>query len=229
MFTDFLLNRVVFEIRYKKGHRYWDRCGETTLKIEEENPEWRWARIGNGATHLTNAERDMQATFSWGSVSVRQSHVENLNQFKLACDRLSKIILSNLEIREISRIGNRYWYVLAHESIEKAENFIAKGKILEPNIPKLSAFGTEILNRDFTIVLEHDGLIHRIAVGSASRPKDENLDRNEEFLRFNPLNALLVDIDAFTTKTGPVDKFIPSDFIQKTSKRIEHNLMNLFK
>jgi len=171
---DFLLTKVVFEIRYKRGYCYWDKCGDTLLKIEQEDPDWKWQRITvNDGAELVNDKRKMRIKFSWDKIWVEQRHLDNLNQFKITCDKLLKIILNNLEIQEISRVGNRFWYILPCDSIEKAENFISNGKMLDPQLAKLSGFGTKILNRDFTLVLEENDLKNRIAVGSVSRPKDE--------------------------------------------------------
>lgn len=228
-FNDFLLNKVILEIKYKDGYRYWDKSGDTLIKIQKEDSDWKWRSLGDKGMEMINDKRKIRTFFDWNRVWIEQVFVDNLGQFKINSDKLTKIVLNNFEIREISRIGNRYWFLLPCETVEDAEKLIDKGEILQPKEDKIAAFGKRVINRDFTLVVEDDDINYRIAIGSASRPKGIEAGRDKLFKQFNPENAVLVDIDAFTTKISKADDFVVSDYIQRTFKKIENNIIRLFK
>ncbi|NQT06929.1 MAG: hypothetical protein HQ575_05245 [Candidatus Omnitrophica bacterium] len=228
-FSDFLLSKAVLEIHYNSGYLYWDKSGETILNIQKENPDWKWHSLGDKGMQMINEKRKIIAIYHWNRVWIRQINVENLNQFKINSDKITKILFNNFKIQELERIGNRYWFLLPCASVEIAEKIIDKGGILQIEPEKVSAFGKKIVNKDFTLVLEQDDITYRIAIGSASRPKVVEIGKDKAFRKFNPEHAILVDIDVFTTKVYKISDFVSSDFIQRSYKKIESNLLKLFK
>jgi len=226
-FNDFLLNKVVFEIRYSQGYQFWDRGGAVLYKIEQEIPDLIGIRRNQDEYLVRNSKLKLEATYGWKKLWIEQLEVDNLNQFKKHSDLLWKIISSNLQIPKINRVGNRFWFVLPCKSSKEAEGIISKAKIFGPKVENISIFGTEVVTRDFTLIIKDGDIENRVACGSASRKPDSDLDKDKEFLKFNPFDAVLVDIDISTTKNLSLDKFIPSEFIQRAIKRIESNLVKL--
>ena len=227
IFKDFLINKAVFEIRYAKGYQFWDKGGAVLSKIEQEIPDLLGVRRNQDDYFLRNSKLKIEVSYGWNRLWMEQVGVDNLNQFKKHSDLLWSLISKNLQIPKISRIGNRYWFVLPCKSSKDAEEIITKAKIFGPKMEKSSIFGTEILNRDFTLVIKDGDIENRIACGSASRKPNPELDKDKEFTQYNPLESVLVDIDIYTVKNVSVDKFIPSEFIQNSFKRIESNLIKL--
>jgi hypothetical protein len=228
-FKDFLINKAVFEARYAKGYKFWDKAGEAMIEIENTAPEWTCEKRDKNSVGLVNKKRRMTATFGWDRLWVDQLGVHNLNQIKIHSDALFKIIIKHLQIKEIERIGNRYWLVLPCKSEKQAESIVSKGRVFDSKLEKIAVFGDNIVSKDFTLVIKDKDLTHRIACGAASRNPDKELDKNKEFAQFNPLFSILVDVDIFITKTIKDENFKPSDFIQKMYKRIESDLTKLFK
>lgn len=229
-FKDFLLSKVVCEARYPNGHIYWDRTGHTINQIEKELTEWKWEKLENGQMLLRNNKRKMKTLYGWNRFWMHQKHSENLNQLKINCDKLYKIITENLEIKKLKRIGNRYWFVLPTKSIDEADTLIAKGKIFNQEISKLNIFKSKVIARDYTIILQdEDDFRYRIAVSAVERQPEPILDKDKEFSTYNPLNGILVDIDVFKHALIATEDFAPSDFIQKSYKKVENNLLKLFQ
>lgn len=229
-YKDFLINQAVCELRYPKGHRYWDKTGETICKIEDELSEWNWEKLDGGKTFLRNKKLKMEAFFSWDRLWVKQSCIDNLNQLKINCDLFSKIIFSNFNIKELSRIGFRIWHVLPCQSVEESEKIIGKGRIFDAELGKQKIFGDKIVAKDYTLIIEdEDNFKFRIAVASVDRKPDQILDKDKDFLKYNPLIGVLVDIDTFKVASIKTEGFSASDFIQKSSKRLENNLLKLFQ
>lgn len=228
-FSDFLLNKVVFEIRYAQGYQFWDKGGALLYKIEQEIQDLVAEKRNQDEYLLRNSKLKLAVTYGWNKLWIEQVGVDNLNQLKKHSDLLWKIISGNLQIPKISRVGNRFWFVLPTKSAKEAEGLITEAKIFGAKVEKCSIFGTEVVTRDFTVVVKDGDIESRIACGSASRKPDSELDKDAEFLKYNPLDAVLVDVDIYTTKNLSVDKFMPSEFIQSSFKRIENNLVNLFK
>jgi len=227
-FDNFLLNKVAFEVCYEKGYRYWDKAGDTICKIEEGLSEWKWKEISTDKTVLANATRNMESTFSWNKFNIKQDLVDNLSKFKDNSNNLSEIILKNIEVKKLTRIGNRYWFVFPCESVEEAESIIAKGNVF--NSEKSKIFGKRLLSRDYTLMIEdEDKIRYRVAVSAVKRKKDPLLDGNKNFLKFNPHMAIMVDIDVVKIDSMLAQEVAVSDFIQKSYKKIENNMVKFFK
>ena len=228
-FKDFLLNKVVFEIRYPQGYQFWDKGGALLYKIEQEIKDLIGEKRNQDEYLLRNSKLKLAVTYGWNKLWIEQVGVENLNQLKRHSDLLWKIISENLQIPKISRAGNRFWFVLPVKSVKEAEGVITKAKIFGPKIENCSIFGTEVITRDFTVIVKDGDIESRVACGSASRNPNPELDKDAEFIKYNPLNTVLVDIDIRVTNNLLVNKFVPSDFIQASIKKIENNLVELLK
>ncbi|MFA5166963.1 MAG: hypothetical protein WC530_00370 [Candidatus Omnitrophota bacterium] len=224
-FDEFLLSRVVFEIRYPKGYLFWDKGGALLFKIEQEAPDLVAIKRNKDVYTIANQKLKLEANYNWERLSVDQAGVDNLNQFKKRTDLLWKIIYEELKISEIKRVGTRFWF-LSPKASKDTEALLTKAKIFGSKIEAGSIFGSELVTKDFTLIIKDGDIGIRIACGAATRQPDAELDKDEKFLKYNPLEALLVDIDIYTTKIA-IDKFVPSEFIQKAYKRIEANLIKL--
>ena len=229
-YSDFLINQAVCELRYPRGHMYWDKVGEIICMIEKELPDWKWQKLDEGKTFLKNEKLGLEAFFSWERIWIKQLRVENMHQLKVNCDLLYKIISSKLGIEELSRIGARIWHVLPTESVQKADNTISKGKIFNADLEKQKIFGEKILARDYVLIVEdEDGFKIRVSVAGVDRKPEPILDKDEKFLKFNPYTGVLVDADFYRLASISTKDFVPSVFIQKASKKLENNLVKLFQ
>jgi len=223
IFSDFHLNRVILELRYKNGFLYWDNCGAALLEILKKFPEWKWERTSTDLTILKEKERNIEVSFNIHNIRFIQDEVDNLSQFKKASAEITPIILEKIKIDNFSRIGNRFLYNSKLNSIEQGKKLIQKSKFIEISDEKLFLFGKSPIKTAFTIYFENDGLQYRIEVKTIERIEPpKNIKINETFF---PKFGLEVDIDiANITKTDAL-AFNCEKFIQNNYKFLENNLI----
>jgi hypothetical protein len=226
-FDDLKLEQVVLELRYDLGYRYWDKCGETIIEIGKAFPEWTWKELQRDGTLLVNQKnRDMFLLFSWEAVRLVQHEVENLNQFKIYCGEIPKIITKCLAVDNYRRIGNRFWYNYAVESTEEGQQILEKSKLLEIPEAKVKLFGDKIRARSFTLVFEKNDVDIRLFVDVFKRDEiPANMKIREEF---HPKYMIKYDFDIYTETTHRADSFDCAEFVQRNKNLIASNLTKFF-
>lgn len=226
-FDDLRLEQVVLQLKYDLGYRYWDKCGETIIEIGKAFPEWTWKELQRDGTLLVNQKnKAMFLLFSWEAVRLIQQEVENLNQFKNYCGEIPKIVAKCLLVENYRRIGNRFWYNHAVESLEHGQKILEKSKLLEIQQDKVKIFGDTIRARSFTLVFEKNDVNIRLFVDVFKRDKiPENMKINEEF---HPKYMIKYDFDIYTETSHRVDTFDCAEFVQKNKNLIANNLTKFF-
>lgn len=122
------LRRHVVEIRFDKGYRYLDRCGEAMLILEELLPRetrrvWMPEQIVPSGAILKCPELDLTVTFNTFHL------VLNREDFQISADLIDivKLIFATIsarfDLREYLRFGVRRFYTVAADSIDEAEEY----------------------------------------------------------------------------------------------------------
>jgi len=227
LFDDVKLEQVILELRYDLGYRYWDKCGETIIEINQVFPEWTWKELQPNGTLLVNQKNNrMFLLFSWEAIRLVQHEVESLNQFKIYCSEIPKIIAKCLSIENYRRIGNRFWYNFKVDSIGEGQKILKRSKLLEVPENKIEYFGKKIKTQNFTIVFENEDSDIRLFVDVFKRDEiPDNIKIREEF---HPKFMIRYDFDIYTEKSVKADSFDFSEFIQKNKNLIASNLTKLF-
>jgi hypothetical protein len=129
-----LLERVSFELKYRHGFAYLDKCGRTLNAITRERPQWalRGAAPNAQVTALANLENGCTLNFSSESVvsSIERPRGKGplesaeITDFSEQADWISRIVIDQLGVNEFTRTGCRFWYLFACADLEEAERWI---------------------------------------------------------------------------------------------------------
>jgi hypothetical protein len=162
-------DRVVFELRYAKGHRYLDRCGETLIEIEEKLPGWVPQEISPSRGSLINLDKDISFTFSSYKLDASQNNPKATVDFREQLAPVVDIICKCLDLSQFIRIGVRFHFLLAAHSMEQAEEMVRQTDFVTLNPKLVDAFGPNIKAQKHIVIFEHENVGRRIEFGAVRR------------------------------------------------------------
>lgn len=130
-------HKVVYEVRYKYGFTYLDRCGSTVNEIMKSAEEWELA--GNDPNpqnaplvSLRNGTRfnfsALKYDFALEQTAGADKDIEkqDIDEFIEQVDLVSSIVNERLSLKDFSRIGVRIWYLFASKTKEDSEKWISQ-------------------------------------------------------------------------------------------------------
>jgi len=128
-----ILQKLVFQIRYRFGFTYLDKCGRTINTIMRDLPEWiaRGEATPNG-TGLVSLRNGCLFNFSSSEygLSLEKPSGEtplsdnDMKEFTEQVVSLSSLVNDQLGLREFTRIGFRAWYLFGCSSKEESEKWL---------------------------------------------------------------------------------------------------------
>jgi hypothetical protein len=172
------LHKLAFELRYRFGYTYLDRCGKTLNIIMKEAPEWVLKNElvnpqGAGLASLAN-----QCSFNFSSqkleFSLEQSAMgeiaaEEFRQFSDQVELLTTIVTEQLGLKEFTRIGLRSWYLFPCRSKAESERWLAELGLFNVSESLMTAYQAEVEAVGVSIVLAGVDRKFRIALNGAER------------------------------------------------------------
>ena len=178
-YEDFLLPKIVFEARYKQGYRYFDRCGETLIEIENKLKGWVAKDITLSSGQMENTEEKMFFNFNPFKLDLCQNDVKDRDHQKFIKDSkiFFNIVSKNLGLKEYLRFGLRYWFLYPLNSVNQGRDILSKSHVFSNNKEFEEMFGKKIKDRSIVIVLEDEKSGHRIALSIVHK---ENINIEEE-------------------------------------------------
>lgn len=132
-----ICHKVVYEVRYKYGFTYLDRCGSTVNEILKIDPEWILSETGPNPQNaplvsLRNGTRFNFSTLKY-DFSLEQTlgadkdlEEKDINEFIGQVDKISSVVNERLSLNEFSRAGFRIWYVFSSKTKEDSEKWISQ-------------------------------------------------------------------------------------------------------
>lgn len=168
-FKDLLLQKIVFEARYKQGYRFLDRCGETMIEVENKIEGWIAGEAVPTGGYMVNEAENMFFTFNSSKLDIAQ-HYADISNYKNFIDYSYKffdIAKKNLGLKEYSRFGLRYWFLSPVDSAEKGRKLLHKSHIFRENKEVEDIFGKKVKDKSSVIVLEEEGKGIRISLALA--------------------------------------------------------------
>jgi len=125
------LTEQVLEIRYDRGYRYFDRCGEVMLILEdvltkETNQLWMTGEIKVTGAHLKCPELEAVVVIDGKHLIVEQNPVTQDFDFKGTCRTVWAIVETRLGISTITRIGSRRKFTIPTNTFDEAEKLSVK-------------------------------------------------------------------------------------------------------
>lgn len=225
-YYDLKLNRAVLEIRYPKGYLYWDVCGKCINEINTiSNEKIEFVKLNMDECVLKFVEdTTAQATFGFKHMTISAASVKNLDLFKNYTQLIFDIIKKNLNIKEMSRVGFRLYYVLKTESHEEGEKFINELDLYSISADRFIGFGNELSIKQSNIeVSDEEGSVS-IRISAAKRIDSDA--PSPEFDEYSPRYAVLIDLDFFKQNIK-VEEFDFESFIHSSEKKVKNYVGNI--
>jgi hypothetical protein len=154
--------RLAFELRYRFGFTYLDRCGRTINLIMRDHPEWillnqlnpqnaPLVSTRNGCRFNFSAARldlGLQKPMGEGSLSS-----EDFMVFQEQVEQLVPLIIDQLSLEDFSRIGCRIWYLFPFDQMRQAEAWLKDLGCFSVSERFSGAFDGTLEGVNFTVVL----------------------------------------------------------------------------
>jgi hypothetical protein len=145
-----VLLKVVFELKYRQGYTYLDRCGRTINTIQEYHPDWVVAggqpTLQSGS--MLNVETGTKFNFSALALDrpMRKGELDAaaLATFAQEAEDITGIVIDQLGLAQFSRIGCRAWYLFPTDSEAEAKAFLQGLNLFHVSPPLVAAFGGEL-------------------------------------------------------------------------------------
>jgi hypothetical protein len=143
--------KVAFEVRYRQGYTYLDRCGRTINLIQEYHPEWIIAgsQPNPQSGTMLNVERGTKLSFSSHKFDMGIDRPtlagdldqEKIEQFATDAEELSSIVFDQLGLADFSRIGCRVWFLFPADSEVESWKFLDSLNLYSVSPALIAAFG----------------------------------------------------------------------------------------
>ncbi len=173
-----VLHRIIFELRYRRGFTYLDRCGKTLNAIMTNAPEWVLKGDQASPQNAPLVSLDNQCTFNFSShkmdFSLEQSTrggitAEDIKLFAESVSLLSVIVTDQLGLKEFSRIGLRTLYMFSCSDKKDADRWIQSLGLAQISASLAPAFKGTIEGSGVTVIIEGEYQKYRIALNGVER------------------------------------------------------------
>jgi hypothetical protein len=234
------LYKLVFELRYRYGYTYLDRCGKTINAIMRESPEWvlkgeqanpQGAALVSLANQCSFNFSSLKMDFSIEQAATAEVTRPEVEQFSTQVDRLTAIVIDQLGLREFTRIGLRAWYLFPGPSKEDSERWLQNLGIISVSDSLTSAFEGQIEAVGISLVLGGADRKYRIglngveksamvdlgsellALKTSTLPQDrDRLARAQTRRLYSPPSfGVMIDIDSYQEDPISIE---PRDFVE---------------
>lgn len=248
-----LLPKIVFEVRYKQGYRYLDRCGEMMIEIENKLKNWNAVEATITGCQMENKTEKM--IFNCSSVKLDLAQYDKkdlkLSSFFDSAVATFGIVSKNLGIREFVRFGLRYWFFYPVASMEEGRKMLSANKFFNINTGIEEMFGKPVKDRSFVVIVDKNNFGHRISLNLVHKEGIDLEKPADAFLTTTPHKlpkgqkeallaqlekkkrdserpdvAILVDIDNY--KDSPKEDEL-KDFIKISDELANKNVLNLIE
>lgn len=170
---DGLLQRVVFELRYRFGFSFLDSCGSTLNSIQKTHSEWilrgetpnpqgaPLVSLDNGCVfNFSSNKMDFSLEKPVGDGTLTDS---DFKHFLEQTDAVSAIVIDRLGLRDFSRIGVRCWYLFGKGTKEESEKWLLDLGLYSFADSFVKAFAGTMDSAGVSIVLSGSKAKYRLA------------------------------------------------------------------
>ncbi len=189
-----ILHKIVFELRYRYGMTYLDRCGRTVNAILKDYPEWTLlsdhpnpqsaplVSFANSCQfHFSGRKLDLALERPLGEDPLGPDDVE---QFARQTEDVSAVVLDQLGLQEFSRIGFRAWFLFPAATQQESEQWLRGLECFSVSGAIATSWGGQIEAASVAVVLASDDRKYRIAFSGVER--QAQLRIGEEILNVRP-------------------------------------------
>jgi hypothetical protein len=222
----FKIQKAVFEIRFAQSFLIWDRTGHV----------WHGLRAKFPGLKLKGAQPNQQS-FSLGeglnaTLTIENAHLagtnlsSDLEPFISACDAFFPLVIKELNILDLSRIGFRIFHERAFPSKKAAADFMLS------EMPQLKRsgkhFNIEGEQLDLDIALRWEGPVTGVLTRLHTVQRKIETEIPAEFAEeAKPINAernlIILDADYYAHGNTSVSKFNPKALVESWSRAIRRD------
>jgi len=215
------IKQVICEIRFNPILGYHQKRIETCEKFKEKLPHW-WLDIARIDMYDQKEKEESQRIFTLTSrgASLLYKDVGPYDNFKALSSYLLENVTSNLEIRDVTRIGVRFFYLSEFEnSFSKLKDLLIS-KLYKNEFTKNLEIERKLSDLAYILVFSQNNTKFRIALGPVSKKEIQERFGNKEEKDLEV--ALLFDLDCFLENISStiIKKFL------KTSYTYSHAILD---
>ena len=195
-----ICHKVVYEVQYKYGFTYLDRCGSTINEIMKRSPEWILSdntpnpqnaplmSLRNGTSFNFSA---LKYNFALEQTLGADKDLEkkDIGEFIEQVDLISSIVNERLNLNDFNRVGFRIWYLFASETKENSEEWISqllKTMPIDHSICK--TLNGSIEAKNYVVVIASSDRKFRISINGVERNAQIDLGGNILNIRASKLS-----------------------------------------
>lgn len=194
-----ILQKIVFELRYRRGFSYLDKCGRTINAIMDDYPEWTTDPANPNPQAASLISLANSCILSIGTKKLDLSlempvegeplTQEGVEEFADQVDHSTAIVTDQLGLDEFDRIGCRLWYIFPCESQEDSENWLASLECYSVEPKLVEAFGGATEALGVAVVITGDDRTYRVAFNGVQRTVTVDLGKGILNVRVRDLAA----------------------------------------
>lgn len=182
-----ILQKIVFELRYRRGYSYLDRCGRMITAIMDDYPEWTTdpnapnpqsaslVSLANSCVlNIGTRKLDLSLEIPVGGDPL---DIEGVEKFADQVDQSTAIVIDQLGLKTFGRIGCRLWYIFPCESQEESEDWLASLGCYNVNDKLIRAFGGTREALSVAVVIAGDDRCYRVAFNGVQRTASIDLGK----------------------------------------------------
>jgi hypothetical protein len=193
-----VLHKIAFEMRYRYGYTYLDRCGKTLNAIMREAPEWvlKGEQVNPQGASLVSIDNQCSFNFSshrmdFGIEQAMGGEIgeQEIESFVEQVDLVSAIVIDQLNLSKFTRIGMRLWYLFRCKDKPESEKWLASLGMFTVSDSLKTAFGGEIEATGFSVVIVGSDRKFRIAFNGVEQSSLIDLGSELMLVRASGLNS----------------------------------------
>ena len=151
----FIPGEMLSVVKFVRGYRYLDRCGEILLRLEDDLGDgWIPGEASPNAGIIRNVDMGMEVVFNSDSMTVRQRELVVDEQLIHTASRVYEIICGAIEIDHVLAPTLRTVFQKRCDSIVKADETLMMMGLVLPSGGLCEALGGEPSIQHFTVVRE---------------------------------------------------------------------------
>lgn len=230
---DLTLEKIVLELRYKRGYRYLDLCGQAINDLNEAFPDLDVVEASPNGSKLISRKSAMAIDFGSMLINITQDFPKSYQDFSEIAEKVVENLSSIFDIGSYTRAGNRFIFTKGLTNKEEGVDIMSKWNIFNFRENKTNKFGDalQLISTSFSLRLENEDVGRTIRAGLLSR----NVDfEHPPFIQIKevklpPSEVLNIDIDFYTKKVIEKGVFDVTEFIKSNYKKTDQDLMSFLE
>jgi hypothetical protein len=190
------LQKLVYELRYRQGYTYLDKCGRIINLIQRDYPEWIVQGDQVSPQNASLVSLQNASIFNFSSLNLSLALEKPLGQDPLSqtdvqrfidqADGLTALVSDQLGIgqEQLTRIGFRTWFIFPCQDQQDAARWLGELGFYSVSPLLSQAFGGAIESAAVSVVITGEDRSYRITFTGGER--QAQIDLGEAILSIRP-------------------------------------------